>query len=100
MAYATSKFDVGKVNSPLHLPLKPDAIFKKQRASKVPNHMQVRVNRLLDKLEQCEIVSPVNEEEQPKGNTFKNTVFILAIGESLKIVQDARYFFSPIDESK
>ena len=34
--YATSKFDVGKVNSPLHLPLKPDAVFKKQRASKVP----------------------------------------------------------------
>ena len=32
MVYATSKFDVGKVNSPLHLLLKPDAIFKKQRA--------------------------------------------------------------------
>ena len=28
--YATSKFDVGKLNSPLHLPLKPDAVFKKQ----------------------------------------------------------------------
>ena len=27
MTYTTSKFDVGKVNSPLHLPLKPDAIF-------------------------------------------------------------------------
>ena len=25
----TSKFDVGKINSPLHLPLKPDAVFKK-----------------------------------------------------------------------
>ena len=95
MAYATSKFDVGKVNSPLHLPLKPDAVFKKQRASKVPNHLQVKVNRLLDKLEQCEIVSPVNEDEQPKGNT-KGT----AKRESLKIVQDARYFFSPLDESK
>ena len=31
--YATSKFDVGKVSSSLHLPLKPDAVFKKQRAS-------------------------------------------------------------------
>ena len=36
--YAKSKFDVGKINSPLHLPLKPDAVFKKQRASKVPIH--------------------------------------------------------------
>ena len=26
--YATSKFDVRKINSPLHLPLKPDAVLK------------------------------------------------------------------------
>ena len=32
--YATSKFDNGKVNSPLHLPLKIDVVFKKQRARK------------------------------------------------------------------
>ena len=32
--YATSKFDVGKISSPLHLPLKPGAIFKKQEQAK------------------------------------------------------------------
>ena len=42
--YATSKFDVGKINSPLYLPLKPDAVFKKQRASKVPIHLHDKVN--------------------------------------------------------
>ena len=47
-AYATSKFDVGKVNSPLHLPLKPDAVFKKHRARKVPIHLQDKFNRLLE----------------------------------------------------
>ena len=51
IVYATSKFDVGKVNSPLHLPLKPDAVFKKQRASKVPVHLQDKVNRLQDILD-------------------------------------------------
>ena len=30
--YATSKFDVGKNHSPLHHLLKPDAVFRKQRA--------------------------------------------------------------------
>ena len=35
--YASSKSNVGKINSPLHLPLKPETIFKKQRASKVPS---------------------------------------------------------------
>ena len=82
--YATSKFDVGKVSSPLHLPLKPDAIFKKQRASKVLIHLHDKVNRLLDILEQNEIISPVNKEEPPKGNTFIDPVIILAKGESLK----------------
>ena len=38
--------------SPLHLPLKLDAVFKKQRAIKVPIHSQDKVNRLLDILEQ------------------------------------------------
>ena len=98
--YATSKFDVGKISSSLHLPLKPDAVFKKQRASKVPIHLHDKVNRLLDILEKYKIISPVNKEEQPKGNTFINPVIILAKGESLKIVLDARYLNSLIDESK
>ena len=98
--YATSKFDVGKISSPLHLPLKPDAVFKKQRASKVPIHLQDKVNRLVDILEQYEIISPVNKEEQPKGNTFINPVIILAKGESLKIVLDARYLNSLIHATK
>ena len=94
------EFDVGKIISSLHLPPKPDAVFKKQRASKVPNHLQDKVNRLLDILEQYEIISIVNKEERPKVNTFINPVIILAKGESLKIVLDARYLNSLTDESK
>ena len=98
--YATCKFDVGKVNSPLDLPLKPEAFFKKQRASKVPIHLHDKVNRLLDILEQYEIISLVNKEENSKENTFINPVIVLAKGESLKIVLDARYLNSLIVESK
>ena len=98
--YATSNFDVVKINSSLHLPLKSDAVFKKQRASKVPIHLHDKVNRLVDILEQYEIISPLNKKEEPKGNTFINPVIILAKGESLKIVLDARYLNSLIDESK
>ena len=32
--YATSKIDVRKISSPPHLPLKPDAVFKKKTKSK------------------------------------------------------------------
>ena len=64
--YATSKIDVGKISSSLHLQLKPDAVFKKQRAGKVSVHLHDKVNRLLDILEQYKIISPVNKEEQKK----------------------------------
>ena len=39
IVYNTSKFDAGKVNAPLNLPIKPDAVSKKQRARKVPIHL-------------------------------------------------------------
>ena len=97
---AKQLFDVEKISSSLHLPLKPDAVFKRQRASKVPIHLHDKVSRLLDILEQYKIISPVNKEEQPKINTFINPVIILAEGESLKTVLDARYLNSLIDESK
>ena len=42
---------LAKISSSLHLPLKPDAVFKKQRASKVSIHLHDKVNRLLDILE-------------------------------------------------
>ena len=100
MVNATSKFDVAKVKSPLHQHLKLDAVFKKQRASKVPIHLHYKVNRLQDILEQCEIISPVHKEKQPTGYTFINPVIILAIRESSKIVLDARYLKSLVDESK
>ena len=79
--------------------MEPDAVFKR-RASKLPTHLHDKVNRLLDILEQYEIISSVNKAEQPKGNTIPNPVFILAKGESLKKVLDARYLNSLIDESK
>ena len=59
IVYATTKFDVGKVNSPLHLPLKPDAVLKKQLANKIPFHLQDKINSLLDILEQYKIFSQV-----------------------------------------
>ena len=76
--YATSKFDVGKIISPVHLPLKLDAVFKKQRESKVSIHLHDKTKRLLDILEQYENISPVSKEEQPKGNPFNNPVIVLA----------------------
>ena len=48
--YATTKFDVGKTKVKLNLPMKNDAIFKKQRISKVPIHLREGIQKLLDVL--------------------------------------------------
>ena len=50
----------------------------------MPIRLHDKVKRLLDILEQNEIISPVNKDKQPKGNTFINPVMILAKGDSLK----------------
>ena len=86
LVYATSKFGVEKTHSPLHLPLKPDAVFKKQRASKILLHLQDKVNMFLDIFDEYEIISQVNKEQQPKGNPIINPVVILAKRVSLKII--------------
>ena len=62
MIYFRSKLEFGKTHSPLYLPLNPNAVFKKQGASRVPIHLQDKVNRLLDILEQYEIISPINKQ--------------------------------------
>ena len=61
--------------------------------------MQDKVTRLIEILEQYEIISPVNKGEQPKGKTFINSIISLAKRDSLKIVLDARYLNSLIGES-
>ena len=50
--------------------------------------LQDKVNRLLNIVQQYKRMSAVNKEQQLKGNTFKNPVIFLAIGESNKIVLD------------
>ena len=80
--------------------MKKDAIFKKQRISKVPIQLRERIQKILDLLKKYEIIAPVNKEQLSTGNTFTNPVMILRKGELLKIVLYAQYLNSMIDESK
>ena len=75
--YATTKFDAGKTKVKLNLPMKKNAVFKKQTVSKVPIHLRDRIQKLLDVLKWYDIVSPVNKEQLSTSNTFTNPVIIL-----------------------
>ena len=58
--------------------------MKQQGASKLHIHLQKNVNRLLDILENSEIISSANLVKQPQENTFINPIIIIAKGESLE----------------
>ena len=70
--YATSKFDVGKIKVELNLPLEATAIFKNQRATRIPLQLQDRVQHLLDILTHFDIIAPVNTDSLATGNPFIN----------------------------
>ena len=59
--YATTKLDVGKTKVKLALPMKKDAIFKKERVSKVPFHLRDRIQKLLDDLKKYDKISSVKK---------------------------------------
>ena len=39
-AYSHHKYDIGRTKHKIHLPLKKDANFKKQRPGKIPIHLR------------------------------------------------------------
>ena len=80
--YATTKFGVGKTKIKQNLPVKKDAIFKKQRISKVPIHLRERIQKLLDVLKKYDIIALVNTEHLSTGNKCTNPVIILRKGKS------------------
>ena len=74
-----------------YLLFKSHKIFKKQRASEVPIHLQDKIRRLIDIFEQYETISPVNKEQKPKRKIKINQITIQAKRESFKIVLNAGY---------
>ena len=60
---ATSKFDVGKIKYKLNLPLKATAVFRKQRATRIPLELQEKVEHILDFL-RCnfDTIAPANTD--------------------------------------
>ena len=62
---------------PLNRPPKATAIFKKQRATRIPLQLQDRVPHLLDILTYFDIIAPINTDYLTTGNTFINPIIIL-----------------------
>ena len=57
-----------KIKVEQNLPLKATAVFKKQRATRIPLQLQERVQHLLDILTQFGIIAPLNTDSLTTGN--------------------------------
>ena len=54
---------MGRTNYNLHLPLKKDATFKKQRPTKIRFHLRDKLEKIMDELIQAGIIRELNENE-------------------------------------
>ena len=83
----------------INLPLKTTAVFKKERATRIPLQLKDWVQQFLDVITHCDIYAPVNTDFLITGKTIFNSVLLDKQKESLKNVLDARQFKTVIDET-
>ena len=100
--YATHKNDVGKISTPFHIRLKPNAQLMTQRPSKVPIHYRDKLNVLLRELEKYNNIKQNGSSPQDKpvyGTTYLNPFIIIPEEDTLKCVLDARHLNSNTEQS-
>ena len=91
-------YDVGKITQEFHVKLKKDAELRKQRPSKVPLHYRDRLEILLNELQRAGIIREMGSDVE-MCSLFTNPIIIIAKGDTVKLVIDARYLNSITDLS-
>ena len=62
--YSRHKFDVGKTRQKFHITLKPKAELKRQRPSKVPLHLNEKLEKFLTQPEDWEIIREMGHDDE------------------------------------
>ena len=97
--YSQHKYDVGKLKQKFHVKLLPNSTLAKQRPSKVPLHYQEKLENLLEQLWKSGIIGEMGTDKE-MGSEFINPIIILAKGNTVNLVIDARYLNSITDLSR
>ena len=78
-----------------HVTLKPNSELRKQRPSKVPLHMNDKLEKLLGQLQETGIIREMGDDDE-LGSLFVNPIIHLP-NLIVKLVMDARYLNSITD---
>ena len=94
--YSLHKFNVGKTRQKFHVTLKPNVELKRQRASKVPLHLNDKLEKLLTQLKDDDVI-PETGDDHEMGSLFVNQRILMPKNDYIKLVIDARYLNSVTD---
>ena len=94
--YSQHKFDVGKTRQKFHVTLKPNVELKQQRPSKVPLHLNEKLEKLLTQLKNADIIREMGGDDE-MGSLFVNPIILMPANVYVKLVIDARYLNSVTD---
>ena len=87
--YSQHKFDVGKTGQRFHVTLKPNVELKKQRPSKVPQHLKEKLEKLLTQLKDADIIREMRDDDE-MGSLFVNPIILMPKNDYVELAIDAR----------
>ena len=87
---------LGRTRQKFHVTLKPNAEFKRQRASKVPLHLKAKLEKLLTQFKDADIIPETGDDDE-MGSLFVNPIILMPKNDYVKLVIDARYLNSVTD---
>ena len=94
--HSQHKFDVGKTRQNFHVTLKPNVELKRQRPSKVPLHLEEKLEKVLTQLKDADIIREMGDDDE-MGSLFVNPIILMPKNDCVKLVIDARYLNSVTD---
>ena len=94
--YSQGKFDVGRTRQNLHVTLKPNVELKRQRSSKVPLHINEKLEKLPTQLRLADIFREMGDDDE-MGSLFINPILLMPKNDYVKLVIDASCLISRTD---
>ena len=78
--YSYHKYDVGVIKQKFHVKLLPNALFRKQRPSRVPLHYEEKLKSILEQLIQSGIIREMGDNNE-RGSLLINPIIILQFSQ-------------------
>ena len=87
---------MGKTRQKFHVTFKPKVELKRQRPSKVPLHLEEKLEKLLTQLKDADIIREMGGDDE-MGSLFVNPIILIPKNDYVKLVIEARYLNSVTD---